>query len=82
MWRPRSRRRSGAYEWTNRRGCWVVGAKLDLHNALAGVERRDAPALERLTTAEIAGHPDARTTRPYVRKERKLAQAEVERVQL
>jgi len=30
----------------------------------------------------LAGHADARTTRLYVRKERKLAQAEVERVQL
>jgi len=30
----------------------------------------------------FAGHADARTTRLYVRKERKLAQAEVERVQL
>jgi len=31
---------------------------------------------------DLAGHADARTTRLYVRKERKLAQAEVERVQL
>jgi integrase/recombinase XerD len=31
---------------------------------------------------EIAGHADARTTRLYVRKERRIAQAEVERVQL
>jgi site-specific recombinase XerD len=30
----------------------------------------------------LAGHADARTTRLYVRKERKVAQAEVERVQL
>jgi integrase/recombinase XerD len=30
----------------------------------------------------LAGHADARTTRLYVRHERKLAQAEVERVQL
>ena len=31
---------------------------------------------------ELAGHADARTTRLYVRKERRIAQAEVERVQL
>jgi site-specific recombinase XerD len=31
---------------------------------------------------ELAGHADARTTRLYVRKARKIAQAEVERVQL
>ena len=31
---------------------------------------------------ELAGHADARTTRLYVRKSRKIAQAEVERVQL
>lgn len=31
---------------------------------------------------DLAGHADARTTRLYVRKERKIAQAEVERVQL
>ena len=30
----------------------------------------------------LAGHADARTTRLYVRRERKIAQAEVERVQL
>jgi integrase len=30
----------------------------------------------------LAGHADARTTRPYIRAERKIAQAEVERVQL
>lgn len=30
----------------------------------------------------LAGHADARTTRLYIRAERKLAQAEVERVQL
>jgi integrase len=31
---------------------------------------------------EMAGHADARTTRLYVRKARKIAQAEYERVQL
>lgn len=31
---------------------------------------------------DLAGHADARTTRLYIRKERKIAQAEVERVQL
>lgn len=31
---------------------------------------------------ELAGHADARTTRLYIRKARKIAQAEVERVQL
>jgi hypothetical protein len=31
---------------------------------------------------ELAGHADARTTRLYIGKARKLAQAEVERVQL
>jgi hypothetical protein len=31
---------------------------------------------------ELAGHADARTTRLYIRKERRIAQAEVERVQL
>jgi site-specific recombinase XerD len=31
---------------------------------------------------ELAGHADARTTRLYIRRERKIAQAEVERVQL
>jgi site-specific recombinase XerD len=31
---------------------------------------------------ELAGHADARTTRLYIRKARKMAQAEVERVQL
>lgn len=31
---------------------------------------------------ELAGHADARTTRLYIRKERRLAQAEVERVPL
>jgi site-specific recombinase XerD len=31
---------------------------------------------------ELAGHADARTTRLYIRRSRKLAQAEVERVQL
>jgi integrase/recombinase XerD len=31
---------------------------------------------------ELAGHADGRTTRLYVRRERRLAQAEVERVQL
>lgn len=33
-------------------------------------------------TQELAGHADARTTRLYIRKHRKLAQAAVERVQL
>jgi integrase len=31
---------------------------------------------------ELAGHADARTTRLYIRRPRKIAQAEVERVQL
>jgi integrase len=31
---------------------------------------------------ELAGHADTRTTRLYVRRARKIAQAEVERVQL
>jgi integrase/recombinase XerD len=31
---------------------------------------------------ELAGHADARTTRLYIRRQRKIAQAEVERVQL
>jgi hypothetical protein len=31
---------------------------------------------------ELAGHADARTTRLYIRRERRIAQAEVERVQL
>jgi integrase/recombinase XerD len=33
-------------------------------------------------TQELAGHADARTTRLYIRKQPKVAQAEVERVQL
>jgi integrase len=32
-------------------------------------------------TQELAGHADARTTRLYIRRARKIAQAEVERVQ-
>jgi len=31
---------------------------------------------------EMAGHADARTTKMYIRNERKIAQAEFERVQL
>lgn len=31
---------------------------------------------------ELARHADARTTRLYIRRERRIAQAEVERVQL
>lgn len=33
-------------------------------------------------TQELAGHANARTTRLYIRKQRRVAQAEVERVRL
>jgi integrase len=57
---------------------------LHLQPFVSGHRHRDAQgergALE--DAQELAGHADARTTRPYVRRQRKIAQAEVERVQL